>query len=1036
MRLVLVTVRVVVLALIAWSAAASSAAALAPPQDGRLSAGSGHTCAIKTDGTPVCWGSGPGAAVPADIGPVIQIAAGDDFTCALRPDHTVKCWGGNRNGQVSDVTTFGRVRQISAGNQQVCAVRLDGNARCVGRDGQGPLDDGVGTVTRVNADWTRRCAVRTDGGPICWGARGTSTVPDANVGTITQIVGGDQHACAIRTDGTPYCWGSNFAGQAAVPPGIGTVTKIAAASAHTCAVKTDGTPVCWGQIAAIPDGIGPVVDITTGFEHVCVIKANGTVLCWGADWGGQSSVPADLGTVTAPQVSAGDMHTCAVRPDGTAACWGDNGSGQTTVPAELGPVSQISAGGAHSCAVKVDGTPVCWGSDTSGQRTIPSGVGTVTRISAGSTFTCAMRSNGTPTCWGSNLFGRAPADPALGTVTQISAGYLHTCVLLTSGVPKCFGANSSGQSPADLGVGTAHEVTVGGRSTCVVTTGGAARCVGEAPADPGIVGAVIAIDGGFTHWCAIKDDSLATCFGDNTDGQGAADPGVGTVLQVSAGTTHSCAVTTAGIVRCWGSNGAGRSQATISGTPPQWLGAEPFSFPMTGAPQRGFAVTGGALPTGLGITNGGVITGIPSEEGTFTATITVSKDSFPPSASTDVTMKVDLHAPTTTDSAPSWVQTAPVTVTLSAADTGGSGVKTTTYEIVSAGDVAGPTKLYSTAAKPVLQAGERIRYRSTDVAGNVEPDQTSAVLKTDAAAPATTDDVPSSFRPGPVTVTLTAADTGGSGVKSTTYEIVDAGGNPGPTTTYDPANKPVLSDGESIRYRSTDNAGNVEATKTSAAAKVDATVPTPMITSAPARSSSERSPVVAFISDGVGATYECSVDDAAFTACASPLTLGPLTDGDHTFRVRATSRAGVTGPVATVAFTIARPVVTPGASAPPKPTLQLLSGAKSRQILLNKKAITVRVSCGQVACTLKIATILRVKGKTRVTLKPITVTLAAGQTQTLKIATTETQRRTIRKLVGKRGTGGDAIFTLTATGSDGTTSKSTVKIGLRRLVNQ
>lgn len=67
------------------------------------------------------------------------------------------------------------------------------------------------------------------------------------------------------------------------------------------------------------------------------------------------------------------------------------------------------------------------------------------------------------------------------------------------------------------------------------------------------------------------------------------------------------------------------------------------------------------------------------------------------------------------------------------------------------------------------------------------------------------------------------------------------------------------------------------------------------------------------------------------------------------------------------------------------------------------------------------------------TLRRQTVTLAANQTRTLRIPTTKTERRVIRRLVGARGTGGQARFTLRATGLDGTTSTTTVRIGLRRL---
>jgi hypothetical protein len=46
-------------------------------------------------------------------------------------------------------------------------------------------------------------------------------------------------------------------------------------------------------------------------------------------------------------------------------------------------------------------------------------------------------------------------------------------------------------------------------------------------------------------------------------------------------------------------------------------------------------------------------------------------------------------------------------------------------------------------------------------------------------------------------------------------------------------------------------------------------------------------PRFAFSSNQAGATFECSLDGAAFAKCASPATFGPLKDGPHSVAVRA-----------------------------------------------------------------------------------------------------------------------------------------------------
>jgi hypothetical protein len=192
----------------------------------------------------------------------------------------------------------------------------------------------------------------------------------------------------------------------------------------------------------------------------------------------------------------------------------------------------------------------------------------------------------------------------------------------------------------------------------------------------------------------------------------------------------------------------------------------------------------------------------------------------------------DTTAPTTTDDLPGSFTTAPQTVTLTASDDRW-GVAETKY--LAGADPADPTDpanhalTYDPAHQPVLDEGERIRYFSTDLAGNAEPVRTVAAT-VDRTAPTTTDDVPAAEQDGPVTVTLDATDAG-AGVAAIRYL---AGTDPADPTdpanaplTYDPAHRPVLAPGERIRYSAVDALGNTEAVRTSAIVVARTPAPTP-----------------------------------------------------------------------------------------------------------------------------------------------------------------------------------------------------------------
>ncbi len=141
--------------------------------------------------------------------------------------------------------------------------------------------------------------------------------------------------------------------------------------------------------------------------------------------------------------------------------------------------------------------------------------------------------------------------------------------------------------------------------------------------------------------------------------------------------------------------------------------------------------------------------------------------------------------------------------------------------------------------------------------------------------------------------TFSGDDGTGSGVASFECQV-DSGGYSACTsgTDFGP-----LSDGSYTFYvRAIDNAGNPDASPDSYTWVVDATAPTTSIDTKPSDPSSSSAAVFTFSGDdGTGsgvASFECQVDSGGYSACTSGTDFGPLSDGSHTYYVRAIDNAG------------------------------------------------------------------------------------------------------------------------------------------------
>ncbi len=282
-----------------------------------VAVGSNHVCALKSDGTVGCWGSNSSgqlgnnatstsSAVPLVAGGltgITALAANDQTNCAIKQDGTVVCWGLNSSHVLG--------ANVAASTTTPVAVSgLTGAVAVAGCTGS-------------------FCALKTDGTVACWGSQsyqilgssvsGTQYVPVAIAGLsapVTALSMPNTSACALLADATVQCWGEGLGSQVPGPPTAnGTPTTVAGLAGvvalgvagsgeayHECVVKSDGSVSCWGYnpsgqlgnnsttTSATPSvvpGISTAKVATMGINSSCVMLSDHSVSCWGSNSSGQ-----------------------------------------------------------------------------------------------------------------------------------------------------------------------------------------------------------------------------------------------------------------------------------------------------------------------------------------------------------------------------------------------------------------------------------------------------------------------------------------------------------------------------------------------------------------------------------------------------------------------------------------------------------------------------------------------------------------------------------------------------------------------------
>ncbi len=526
-----------------------------------FSAASGHSLAIKADGSLWSWGRnldgqlGLGDTVnrhaPTQVGNEhnwVAIGGGVNCSWALKADGSLWTWGANDDGQLGLGDTLQRYSPVQVGNSNkwvqvpyscnsFLGIQADGSLWGWGANGSGNL--GLGDTadrwnpTRIGSekDWVwvesggNSMALKSNGQLWGWGddegALGLG-YDDTNIWKLPILINNSndwvsisavQKTYALKAGGSIWATGLNDVGQM----GLGYAN--------------------WNPIDTYTATSTPALEWisgATGGNHTLALYSDGTIWSWGDNANGQLGTgnttevhaPVQVGSDTAwVALMAGTAHSLAMKSDGSIWAWGRNSSGELGTgnnteqhsPVQVsGTWASIAAGDAHSMALKADGSLWTWGNNNTGQlglgnytnQNSPTQVGQDSiwiAIAAGEGHSLGLKADGTLWAWGLNLYGQ------LGT-----------------------GNNTIQDAPVQ--VGTDHDWT--------------------------------AITAGANHSMALKADGTLWAWGQNTSGQ----LGLGnnsnynTPQQVSgsnwiainAGAEHSIAYRADGSIWSWGDNGYGQ----------------------------------------------------------------------------------------------------------------------------------------------------------------------------------------------------------------------------------------------------------------------------------------------------------------------------------------------------------------------------------------------------------------------------------------------------------------------------------------------
>lgn len=265
-----------------------------------LSADNDRTCAWRSDGTVLCWGTSRAWVRPMPVsaaGQAQALVSDRSFDCALTPKGEVACRTVHRptNYEVPDpsrgwwtVAGIHDAYALSVVLDLGMTLHTDGVLRFFRIEPAPEIEQsrevfpGATSVERSLLKYyvhTRDARVYcVDGATRC-----PSAEPSRDVASIAVKL--FDVACELRTDGSLRCTGVRFPDSPVDVPGT-FAAPLAASDSRVCALTSDRRAVwCMEEpTTALPE---PALDITISNRHTCATFPNERLTCWGDNTWGQ-----------------------------------------------------------------------------------------------------------------------------------------------------------------------------------------------------------------------------------------------------------------------------------------------------------------------------------------------------------------------------------------------------------------------------------------------------------------------------------------------------------------------------------------------------------------------------------------------------------------------------------------------------------------------------------------------------------------------------------------------------------------------------